>query len=68
MNRNTSQDGQIILIKILIDFIKGINNRLQKTNEWETPLSVVYLFYDNYENPEIMELNYFENKITMSEI
>jgi hypothetical protein len=51
--------------KVLLDFIKGLRNRLMKNECWNTPLSIVYLFYDNYEKPEILELNYFDNKLNI---
>lgn len=44
--------------KILVDFLRGFQNRIETNKEWSLPLSVCYLFYDNYEKPKIEEIKY----------
>ncbi len=44
---------------VLLNFIKGFKNRIESTNEWKIPLSACYLFYDNYEFPQIKEIKIF---------
>jgi hypothetical protein len=44
--------------KIFIQYIKGLKNRIDSQKEWTIPLSVSYLFYNNYNNPQIEEIKF----------
>jgi hypothetical protein len=35
-------------LKILLDTINGLKNRIESEKEWKEPLSVIYLFYDGF--------------------
>jgi hypothetical protein len=45
--------------KHLFDLLRGLDNRIALKETWDIPLSVMYVFYDGYNNiPSIQKIDY----------
>jgi hypothetical protein len=57
-------------LRLLVEVLNGIQNKIQLENEWTEPLNVIYLYYDGFDGKkvEMTQIHLLESTFSSQEI